>query len=56
VVPVEVKASENVKHAQSLKAYHEKYQPGYAVRTSLLQYRMDDWLTNLPLYAISQIS
>lgn len=52
VVPVEVKASGNVKQAQSLKAYHEKYSPGYAVRTSLLPYRQDDWLTNLPLYAI----
>lgn len=55
IVPIEVKAAENVKHAQSLKAYHEKYSPTYAVRTSLLQYRVDDWLTNLPLYAISQI-
>lgn len=54
-VPVEVKASGNVKQAQSLKAYHEKYNPAYAVRTSLLPYRKDDWLTNLPLYAISQI-
>jgi hypothetical protein len=55
VIPIEVKAGENVKHAQSLKAFHEKYQPEYALRISGLPYRKDDWLLNLPLYAVSGI-
>lgn len=51
IVPLEVKAEENL-HAQSLKFYCEKYQPQYAVRTSMSDYRKQDWMTNLPLYAI----
>ena len=34
VIPIEVKAEENLK-AKSLKAFCEKYQPSYAVRTSM---------------------
>ncbi|MCC8046182.1 MAG: DUF4143 domain-containing protein, partial [Clostridiales bacterium] len=51
IVPVEVKAVENLK-AKSLKAYCEKYSPKYAVRTSMANYKEQDWMTNLPLYAI----
>lgn len=54
VVPVEVKAQENVK-AKSLKAYCEKYKPAQAVRTSMANYREQDWLTNLPLYAVENL-
>ena len=54
VVPVEVKAQENVK-AKSLKAYCEKYKPVQAVRTSMANYREQDWLTNLPLYAVENL-
>ncbi len=54
VVPVEVKAEENLK-AKSLKAYCEKYSPEYAVRTSMANYREQDWMTNLPLYAIRNL-
>ncbi|MCR5289748.1 MAG: ATP-binding protein [Treponema sp.] len=54
VVPLEVKAEENVK-AKSLKAYCEKYSPEYAVRTSMSNYRKQDWLTNIPLWAISSM-
>ena len=54
VVPVEVKAGSNLR-AKSLQAYHEKYQPAYAVRVSMTDYRKDDWLTNIPLYAVSNI-
>ena len=52
VVPIEVKATENLK-AKSLKVYVEKYKPNYVIRTSLSDYRQEEWLTNLPLYAIS---
>lgn len=51
VVLIEVKAESNLQ-AKSLKAYHEKYAPAYAVRASMSDYRVDGWLTNLPLYTI----
>lgn len=54
IVPVEVKAEENLR-AKSLKCYCEKYQPEYAVRTSMSDYRRQDWMTNLPLYAVSSL-
>ena len=31
---------------------HQKYNNRYSVRTSLSDFRIDDWLTNIPLYAI----
>ncbi|MCC8049559.1 MAG: ATP-binding protein [Clostridiales bacterium] len=54
IVPVEVKAEENLK-AKSLKAYCDKYHPDYAVRTSMADYREQDWMVNLPLYAIRNL-
>lgn len=54
IVPVEVKAEENLR-AKSLKAYCEKYQPKYAVRTSMSNYREQEWMVNLPLYAVKNI-
>ncbi len=54
VIPVEVKAEENLK-SKSLKVYVEKYQPKTATRTSMNKHRAEDWLTNLPLYAIQFI-
>ena len=54
VVPLEVKAEENLR-ARSLKAFCEKYHPKHAIRTSMSDYREQDWLTNLPLYHIDRI-
>lgn len=54
VVPVEVKAETN-QQAKSLKAYCQKYGPEYAVRISMKNYQEEEWLTNLPLYAVSSI-
>ena len=54
VIPLEVKAEENVK-AKSLKAYFNKYSPPYAVRTSMMDYRKEEWMVNIPLYAISSL-
>lgn len=51
VLPVEVKAEENLK-AKSLKAFVEKYHPENAVRTSMSDYREQEWMTNIPLYNI----
>ena len=52
--PLEVKAEENLK-AKSLKVYFEKYTPAIAIRSSMSDYRHDEWLLNLPLYGISRI-
>lgn len=54
IVPIEVKAETNLQ-ARSLKAYCQKYSPEYAVRISMQDYRKEDWLTNVPLYAASTI-
>ena len=54
VIPLEVKAAENL-HAKSLRVYHQKFQPELSIRTSLSDFRKEEWMTNLPLYAISTI-
>lgn len=54
VIPVEVKAEENLK-AKSLKVFCEKYKPGKAIRTSMSDFRIEDWLINIPLYAIASL-
>ena len=55
VIPIEVKAEENLQ-AKSLKAFCKKYSPQTAVRTSMSDFRKEDWLTNLPLYAIDELT
>lgn len=54
IVPIEVKASENLQ-AKSLKAFHKKWENQFSVRTSLSDFRIDDWLTNVPLYGIHNL-
>lgn len=54
VIPVEVKAEENLR-AKSLRAFCDKYNPKYAVRTSMSDYREQEWMTNIPLYNIDRI-
>ena len=55
VVPVEVKAEVNLK-AKSLRMYVEKFSPRIAIRTSMTDYKSEDWLVNLPLYAIENLT
>lgn len=55
VIPVEVKAEKNLK-AKSLKTYCEKFKPRTAVRASMSDYKKEDWLTNIPLWAIEIIT
>lgn len=55
IVPVEVKAETNLK-AKSLKTYQEKFEPKLSVRTSMADYKKEEWLLNLPLYAIENIA
>ncbi|MDR1635326.1 MAG: DUF4143 domain-containing protein [Bifidobacteriaceae bacterium] len=50
IIPVEVKAAENLR-AKSLRAFSAKYGIAKSIRFSLADYREQDWLTNIPLYA-----
>ncbi len=54
VVPIEVKSEENLK-AKSLKSFVKKYNTKVNVRTSMSDYRKEDWLINIPLYSIGNI-
>lgn len=54
VIPIEVKAETNLQ-AKSLKSYREKFQPKLSVRTSMSDYKRQDRLLNLPLWAIGEI-
>lgn len=53
-IPIEVKSSENLK-AKSLKSFVQKYNTKINVRTSMSNYRKDEWITNIPLYSIGNI-
>lgn len=55
IVPIEVKAETNLR-AKSLKTYRERFDPELSVRTSMADYKKEDWLLNLPLYAIENIT
>lgn len=51
IVPLEVKAEENLQ-AKSLKSFYNKYHPELSVRTSMSDYREQEWMVNIPLYQI----
>ena len=51
IYPIEVKAEENLK-AKSLRAFASKYDGVHARRFSMSGYRDQDWMRNVPLYAI----
>ena len=53
-VPIEVKAETNV-HSQSLKAFYDKYHPDKSIRLSLLPYKEQEWMINVPLYAVCNL-
>lgn len=52
IIPIEVKAEKNLK-AKSLRQFVQDNDSKGAVRTSMLPYHKEEWLTNVPLYAIS---
>jgi hypothetical protein len=54
IVPIEVKAEENLR-AKSLQTFCGKYQVGNAIRISMSDYREQDWLVNVPLYAVGEL-
>lgn len=52
-IPIEVKAEENL-HAKSLKAFCDKFKPEMAIRSSISDYREQEWMINVPLYLLEQ--
>ena len=54
IIPVEVKAEVNLQ-AKSLKTYREKFNPALSIRTSMADYKREDWLLNLPLWAVEKL-
>ena len=55
VIPVEVKAETNLQ-AKSLRTYREKYKPDISIRASMADYKKEEGLINLPLYAIGEVA
>lgn len=53
IVPIEVKAEENLK-AKSLRVYCDKFKPKMAIRTSMSNYREQEWMVNVPLYILDR--
>jgi len=54
IIPIEVKSGSNVKSV-SFKFFCEKYKPAKAFRTSLADFKQEEWMINVPLYAINTI-
>lgn len=52
IVPLEVKAAEYLQ-AKSLKSYCNKYCPKYAIRSSMSDFREEESMSSLPLYAVN---
>jgi predicted AAA+ superfamily ATPase len=52
IIPLEVKAEENLQ-AKSLRLFSEKYHSKTVIRSSMANYRKENWMYNVPLYAIS---
>ena len=52
ICAIEVKAEENLR-SKSLRAFKEKNSQVKAIRFSLSDYRQQDWMTNIPLYAMT---
>jgi len=51
IIPIEVKATGNLQ-AKSFKLFCEKYKSKNAIRSSLSEYKKEEWMTNVPLYII----
>ena len=53
--PIKVKAEENLQ-AKRLRIFVQKYNMKYAVRTSMSDYREQEWMVNFPLYYIGNLN
>lgn len=52
IVPIEVKAEENLR-SKSLRTFIDAHQQLHALRFSMSPYQKQGWMTNIPLYAVS---
>ncbi len=52
MVAIEVKAEENLR-AKSLRVFKEKHPDAVALRFSMSGYREQNWMRNVPLYAMA---
>ena len=55
IIPLEVKAAENLQ-AKSLKTFVQKFQMKKAIRTSMSDFREQEWMVNMPLYNIGNLN
>lgn len=55
IIPIEVKAEENLK-AKSLKVFADQYKPIVSIRCSMSDYRKQEWMINVPLYAVQVLA
>ncbi len=55
IIPVEVKAEVN-HQAKSLKVFRDKFRSQLSIRISMADYKEEDWLLNLPLWAIELLA
>ena len=51
IIPIEVKAEENLK-SRSLRSFVSRHEGIHGLRFSMSDYREQEWMTNIPLYAI----
>ena len=54
IVPIEVKAEENLR-AKSMRQFCREHPGTRGVRVSMSPYREQDWMVNIPLYAVEDI-
>ena len=54
LVPIEVKAEENLR-SKSLRQFYNDHPEAKPVRVSMSDYRKENWMVNIPLYAVSRI-
>ena len=55
LVPIEVKASENLR-SKSLRQFKKDHPDSRPVRISMSDYRVQDWMINIPLYAAMRVT
>ncbi|MCR5789816.1 MAG: ATP-binding protein [Lachnospiraceae bacterium] len=54
LVPIEVKAEENLR-SKSLRQFYMDHPDSVPIRLSMSGYRKEEWLTNIPLYAVCRL-
>ena len=54
IIPIEMNAEENL-CVKSLRTFCEKYKLGKAIRSSMSNYNVQDWMVNVPLYVLDKM-